>query len=32
MAVEREAGDLLTTLADCRKARSVSIHDRCEPG
>jgi hypothetical protein len=22
--------DLLQTLADCRKARSASIHDRCK--
>jgi hypothetical protein len=22
--------DLLATLADCRKARSVSVHDRCK--
>ena len=24
--------DLLQALANCPKARSVSIHDRCKPG
>jgi hypothetical protein len=24
--------DLLATLADCPKARSVSVHDRCKAG
>jgi hypothetical protein len=24
--------DLLVTLANCEKARSLSVHDRCKPG
>jgi hypothetical protein len=27
---EAELTDLLQTLADCQKARSASIHDRCK--
>jgi hypothetical protein len=26
---EAKLGDLLMTLADCQKARSVSLRDRC---